>query len=523
MAAEPKETELKLSVPAGALATLKRHPAFGPVLRRPARSQRLHAIYYDTDGWDLRDHGVTLRVRRENGRFVQTIKSADAAAAGALERAEWEQAIVGRTPDLQAAANNGLPAVVAQQLRDRLQPVFETRIRRELYRLGDASHRVELAFDRGEIVAGARRLAVCELELELKGSDRAALFDLARAIADLIPAQLALRSKSERGYLLAQNRPGKAMFAEPADLAQGTTTGQAFQVVARGCLRHIIDNVPGMAERNPEALHQMRIGLRRLRTALSLFADVVRDDGLWRIKAELKWLSKELSPARDLDALLDEVMKPLRRQHPDHRGLASLHGSFSRQRLAEYKRAAETVQSPRFRRLLLDTYAWIETGEWTTRTDEAARLQRDRLVEDHAGEELKRRRKKISKRGRAIEALDPQRRHKLRIQVKKTRYATEFFAGVFREKKSAKRGAKLLSVLKRLQTSLGGLNDVATRRALCEEILARHGRRADGPAERERVFAAGLVAGEQEARANELLARAKKAHARMEHIKPFWK
>jgi inorganic triphosphatase YgiF len=518
MANEPKEIELKLAVTPADFGTLRAHPSFADLLAKPVSEGSLDSVYYDTDRSDLRDHGVTLRVRRENGSFVQNIKTTN----GELTRSEWEQPVTGKRPDLEAAAGTPLAQVLGDHLRAAIKPVFETHVHRTLYRFTDSARGIEIAFDEGEIVAGSRSQPVCEIELELKHGDRAALFEMARAIVDAVPAQLALRSKSERGYRLAKGEGRGPPTAAEIDIPPGTGTGEAFQIITRSCLRQIIDNVPALQERDPVSLHQLRIGLRRLRTAISLFSEVVTDSRVPHIKGELKWLSRELSPARDLDALLGEVMKPLRKQHPGHRGLQSLHRSFSRQRLQEYQRASEAVQSGRFRKLLIDTFAWIEVGEWATTTDHEARLRRERPIEEHAADQLRRRRKKVRKRGREMETLDPVRRHKLRIQVKKTRYATEFFAGVFREKKSARRGQRMLTALKRLQTSLGGLNDVNTRKALCEEILAKPGR-AEGPVARERAFAAGLVTGDQEARSGELMENAKKAHARVEDIKPFWK
>jgi CHAD domain-containing protein len=285
----------------------------------------------------------------------------------------------------------------------------------------------------------------------------------------------------------------------------------------------LVANIPAMRNRDPAALHQMRIALRRMRTALSLFADIVHDQQVAAIKSELKWLGRELSPARDLDSLLAEVMRPLRKQHPENRGLRSLQRSFSRQRLAEYQRAAAAIDSARFRRMLVETLAWIECGEWVTTTDEMARQRRERPIEQHAADQLARRRKKVKKRGRAIQDLDPIHRHRLRIQVKKTRYAAEFFANLFQRRKAARRGAKLLNALKHMQTSLGGLNDVTTRRTLCAEVLAKPSRANQGDAARDLAFAAGLVTGDQQARSAELIDDARKAHARIEDIKPFWK
>ena len=515
------EVELKLSAAAKDFAVLKDLPHFHELLGDPISVGTLQATYYDTPRFELRDAGVTLRVRRDGDRFTQTVKSLP--QPGAIERGEWEQAVSSLTPDLDALPENAPTEIFSDRVRAALQPVFTTTIRRALYRMADPSRGIEIAFDEGEIVADSRTLPVCEVELELKHGDRAALFELARAISDAIPAQLAFSSKSERGYQLAAARRRRSVAATPAELTPGITTARGFQDIGRDCLYQLVANVPAMRNRDAKALHQMRIALRRLRTAISLFAEVVHDQQMPQIKAELKWLGRELSPARDLDALLAEVMRPLRKQHPDHRGLKNLQRGFSRQRLAEYKRASEAVSSARFRRLLLDTLAWIEAGEWVTTTDDAARARRERPVEKHAADQLARRRKKVRKRGRAIEQLDPIHRHRLRIQVKKTRYATEFFAGLFKRRKAARRGAKLLNALKRMQNSLGGLNDVTTRRTLCAEVLAKPSRANQGDAARDLAFAAGLVTGDQQARSAELIDDARKAHARVEDIKPFWK
>src|SRR4029077_9631608 len=268
----------------------------------------------------------------------------------------------------------------------------------------------------------------------------------------------------------------KFFSAETIELIPGTTSAQAFQAIANGCIRQLLANIPFMDRRNPEALHQMRIALRRMRSAISLFSEVVRDGQVERIKTDLKWLNKELSPARDFDTMFEEVLTPLRRQHPDHHGLKSLAFTFARQRLRSYMQAEKAVHSQRFFRLLIETFAWIEVGEWITTTDETARLRRDWPIEGYAADQLARRRKKIKKKGKELNKLDPSQRHRLRIQVKKTRYATEFFANLFKEKKAARSGAKLLTALKRMQNSLGGLNDVAARKNLCADVLSAHWR-----------------------------------------------
>jgi inorganic triphosphatase YgiF len=522
MPGNPKEIELKLAVTPADIGALKIHPTFAELLSSPVRTEILNSVYFDTDQSDLRDHGLTLRVRRKGDQFIQTIKSVRS-PGNVLERDEWETPLQDGQPDFDAAANTALEPVLTPQVRATLRPIFETRIRRSLFHLADNTWQIEIAFDEGEIVAGNRVLPISEIELELKYGYRAALFELARMIVEAVPARLVLTAKSERAYALIEDKPEQFFHAQNVEIVPGSTSGQAFQSVARDCLRQLLANVPFMHRRNPEALHQIRVALRRLRTANSVFAEIIRDGQVERIKAELKWLSRELSPARDYDTLFDEVLAPLRQQHPDHHGLKSLVFSFARERLRGYLSAEKALQSQRFSRLLVETFAWIEIGEWITTTDETARLRRNRLIETYAADQLTRRRRKIKKRGRALVKLDPARRHKLRIQVKKTRYATEFFANLFQEKKATRRSAKLLAALKRLQNSLGGLNDIAARKDLCTNILSGHGHMRNGADGRDRAFAAGLVTGNQEARRSELLADAVKAYAQLEDVKPFWK
>jgi triphosphatase len=522
MPGTPKEIELKLAVSPADVAALKVHPTFAELLSSPVRTEDLTSVYFDTDQRDLRARGVTLRVRRKGDQFIQTIKST-ASAGSTLERDEWETPLHDGQPDLDSATNTALEPVLTPQVRATLRPIFETRVRRSLYHLADNTWQIEIAFDEGEIVAGNRVLPISEVELELKYGYRAALFELARMIVEAVPARLLLATKSERAYALLEDKPQQFFQAEHVDIVPGTTSALAFQTIARGCLHQLLANVPFLHRRNPEALHQIRIALRRLRTAISLFDEIVRDGQVERIKSELKWLSRELSPARDYDTLFDEVMAPLRQQHPEHRGLKSLTFSFARQRLRGYQSAENAVHSQRFSRLLVETFAWIEIGEWITTTNDLARLRRNWPIETYAADQLARRRRKIKKRGKALGKLDPTRRHKLRIQVKKTRYATEFFANLFQDKKAARRSTRLLTALKRLQNSLGGLNDVAARKNLCTDILAGHGHLRNGADVRDRAFAAGLVTGNQEARRGELLSDAAKAHAQFEDIKPFWK
>ncbi len=144
-------------------------------------------------------------------------------------------------------------------------------------------------------------------------------------------------------------------------------------------------------------------------------------------------------------------------------------------------------------------------------------------IETYAAEQLSRRRKKIRRRGAKIGQLSPEQLHTLRIQVKKARYAAEFFSSVYGGKRLAKRRKKVVSCLRQLQNCLGGLNDIVTRKALCAQIINSPGRGLTAEQSRQRAFAAGLVMGNQQARVQEFLAGAREAHSRFDSAKIFWK
>jgi CHAD domain-containing protein len=249
----------------------------------------------------------------------------------------------------------------------------------------------------------------------------------------------------------------------------------------------------------------------------------VSDDRVNTIKTELRWLAREFGPARDLDTLLIEVLKPLRKQHANESGLVSISKMFGRERLKSYRRAQEAFQSARFRLLVLDTAEWVEAGPWSNSQDPVMRARREMPIDIRAAEQLSRRRKKIMRRGAKIGDLSPEQLHRLRIQVKKARYAAEFFSSVYQGKKATKRCKEILKSLTQLQNCLGGINDIVTRKALFAEIIANPRRGLTAEQNRRRAFAAGLIIGDQQAQVRHLLDGARKAHSRFDSAKVFWK
>ncbi len=288
----PKEVEIKLELP----GELKKVPLSSND-NDPVQSEDLTSVYFDTERLKLHKHGVTLRVRRVGDQYVQTIKASD---GGLFERDEWETAISGDRPDLGAARGTALQPFIDENFEGELRPVFETRVRRSTYPLKTKDYEITLSVDHGSIDTGKNAIAFDEAELELKRGRRAHLFRIARSLSRSEQADLAVKSKSQRGYELLDAYKSEVEKSDGVAIAAGMTTADAFRLVASACLKQIIINKPAVLTSDPEGIHQMRVGLRRLRTAMSLFSDIIPGKKTEDIKVELKWLTGELGPAREL-------------------------------------------------------------------------------------------------------------------------------------------------------------------------------------------------------------------------------
>jgi len=512
-----RETEIKLEIPASAIARLKRHLGHHRGLKEPPQANDLVSIYFDTKRQKLRRKGFSLRVRDIGGQRVQTIKLSGNGSAGLFDRAEWKQTIKEQSPDWKAAENTALAPLVNKKLRARARPVFQTRVRRTSYHLRDRGGDLKLAFDEGSINAGDRSAPVAEIEIDVEDGKPSAAFAFARALGRIAPLTFAATSKAERGYDLIAGAPARAVKSAAVPLTADMNVEQAFRAIGRECLRHVLANRAGVDRGDPEGVHQMRVGVRRLRAAISLFSDTVSDGRLGHIKAELKWLTKALAPARDLDVFLAEMPRLPRRLAGA--GGEGFHDELAGRQARAHERAEQAVSCDRFRTLAFDVAQWLEDGPWTRAQAASRRHERARPIEAFAVDELSRRRRKIKKRARKVKTLDPRQRHKLRIAAKKLRYGVEFFAGLFGGKRLTKRRKAFLAVLKDLQSTLGGLNDVAAREQLGAAVGAKPGATRAQP---QRAFAAGWVTATEEARTKPLLKAATKAAGALRKTKRPW-
>jgi inorganic triphosphatase YgiF len=461
----------------------------------------LRSVYFDTPDLALRKAGISLRIRQDGKQRIQTIKASRKSNGIALDRKEWEKPVRSDEPELGTITEAGLRPLL--DLKDAIQPMVSIAVRRTVATVRHAGSVVELAFDRGKVHGSDGAHPFAEVELELKSGAQEDLFRLARSLAEEAPLRLSFTAKSDRG-LGAAGEPPTRVKAEPVALKQRMTSGEAFQAITSSCLRHLMANDPILRERRePEAVHQMRVALRRLRAAITLFKPVVSDARRDTIRSELKWMASRLGEARDLDVYIAQTLEPARDRHGGDKDFERLVAQYEERREQAYAKVLETVVSPRFLIGVIDTAAWAQTGEWLSLGGDV-RDARERSVVDHAEEELTRRWRKIRKRGRKLAILEPEERHKLRIEIKKLRYAAEFFDSLYKGAAARKAKKAAREVLEALQETLGELNDIAV------------GADAGG------TPAAETLRCEQLARVDPLLSSGEDQYRTFAALKPFW-
>jgi triphosphatase len=512
-----REIELKLSVAPTAIGEVAKLRWLRDATNGPVKREKLVSIYFDTAKHKLRRKGVALRVRHIGQKRVQTIKIIQKGRPGALGRDEWEQEIGGDTPDLSLAKDTALAPLLTKRLGRKLRPVFETIVERVTLPVHAGKTSMEVAVDRGQIRAEGRHEPINEVEIELRRGDPAELMRLAERLARALPMAYHPRPKQDRGYALVADETAGPVPAAAIALGPDCSTAEAFRVVALGCLDHALANERAVRAGAAEGVHQMRVGLRRLRGALSLFKELVCGPEADAVKIELKWLTDQLGSARELDVLIDEHVAPARETAPEIGVLAKELGD---RRGAALEKAANAVDGDRYRALGLHTALWIVDGEWS-RSDDAMRIPiRDRAAADFAAEILSKRRKKMLKKAGRLEKLSPRRRHKLRIAVKKLRYAAGFFAALFPGDKRAKRRQRFAKVLRGLQGALGTLNDLEAHRRIAGGIAHSP---EPGRKQPQKALAIGFVTGQEEAQTASSLRAAASAADRLGRASTFWK
>ncbi|MNF25327.1 Inorganic triphosphatase YgiF, contains CYTH and CHAD domains [Pseudomonas linyingensis] len=345
-----KETEIKLRASRATLTALREHPLLKKRNKSGWQHCELFNQYFDTPSRELAQAKVALRLRRDGEQFIQTLKGRGQSIAGLSERNEWDWPLDKNKLDLKKLTDECWPAELAELDKKTLKPIFTTDFVRDKAEIawgrGKAKVVIEAALDLGKVIAGKQHEEICELELELREGDPAALLELAIELA----AKLALMpcdiSKAERGYRLFDPSCYSVSLPEPA-LDAAMPLDDAFAALAW----QLLGNSQRLAEQyrfngHWKLLEQWLAQLIDLRALLGSLG-----------QAAPRASSRELREA--LDALLEDWRPHVQAGQDD-----------DSVRQATPEQFAAELDEPRWGLFSLQASRWLLTRAWTEKRNE---------------------------------------------------------------------------------------------------------------------------------------------------------
>lgn len=465
-----EEYELKLQVSAGQLARIRKNPALQTMLSGPPVTRKLRSIYFDTPDHLLRANDVSLRVRRIGKKWIQTVKSGAAVAAGVWRRAECETRVKQPEPVVSGIKRDDLRGLIERIVRDApLVPVFETVFQRTTHQLvTPGGSGVELALDRGEVRAPLRRADICEAEFELKHGEPSAVFELAELLFTGEAIRFSNASKSEFGYQTAAAEPvalPKPRSAARIQVAQADTVHSAFHGLLLQCSDLIAQNLRVIAQTDhPEGPHQLRVALRKLRCGIKAYGLVVENRSLTHIKSDARKLARLVGELRDADVLIAEIADPVMADMPDEPGMRSLGKLLRRHRERVRRRVRSELEASWIGMFQLRLLAFAEAKTAGENPPKKPTRKPGISLTQHASASVEACWNEVVAKSKHLRTLGVEERHEVRKALRNLRYVTHFHAPVF----PAKPLDRFIVRLKALQNVFGYLNDVALAEKLPE-------------------------------------------------------
>ena len=481
------EATVELDLPSAALSHLLRLPAIARNRAGRAQSRDVRIVWHDTAAAELAADGLALAEQGRRWRLERLRPN----GAGSWPPATPAPVLA----EAETAAELHSPGD--------LVPVAAFHGRERTLRLAPAPMTIRVL--EGVLRTVASEAPCCRVRL---CGEAASIAALAEQLAADAPLAVPREGLAAAALAMARGEAPAHRLGAP-QVTEAMTVSDALAAIIGHLTDVIAHFAPAAAAGDTQGVHQMRVAVRRLRTALSVFRRVADCPELRAAGAESKLLASTLGAARDWDVFLAETAPPIVAAFPGDRRLDAMLGAAGRRRREAHAAVRGHLTDDRFRRLLLTLAALVLLCPWSA-VEEADRIALlAGPVADFAAQRLGRWRERLLSESEAIEELPPHALHEVRKCAKKLRYACGFFEPLY-SGKAVRRFARQLS---RWQDELGALNDAATASALAAHL----GGGAD------RAFAIGAVQGFLAARA----ARARGALAdRRETWKrqtPFWR
>jgi inorganic triphosphatase YgiF len=474
------ETELKLLFSPKELSLLLQHP----LLQVAGKRQKLYNIYYDTPELSLMHQGIAVRERKIGRTLLLTVKMAHSSVGGLLSRLEWEAPTVQGQFDFQTLIED--PVIVEKMtlLAPQLIPIFTTDFTRRSWEVIFRGTKIEIAVDQGTIVTkrGEEFFTeeISEVELELKEGNPVTLYSLARVLSRSVRLHPSAASKAERGYKLFKGVSPSPVKPPPLEVDPKATPLVTFERICLECLSHLqINDVGVVRDDDDEYIHQARVAMRRLRSAIKLFSPVLPMAFVSKWNMEWRDLANELGDARNWDVFTHESLPLLKEAFPNHPEMIALEKFAAEERARAHTKAVKSfgsriysVKLISFAEAVMNLHAHPEVKNRMKMVMQSQSTPEPIVEEDtqaFATRLLKRRHRRFMR-----EVMVPNRNleesHNLRLDLKKLRYSFDFFMDIYPKR----RMSLYLKSLARAQELLGQMNDLATAEALLSQRNLGH-------------------------------------------------
>jgi inorganic triphosphatase YgiF len=501
--------ELKLELTREELLRVRARSSLPRLTMGEPVTRKLRAIYFDTPDHRLHAQGLSLHLRFDGGGWLQRVERVTPEGLAASRNGEGEETTLTRPePDLAAIPSPRMRRKVEKVVaRSMLEPIFETNFERTTRRLHAADGELNLVLDEGCVRAGSAEGLLCEAELELKSGPPATLLATAAELFAAEEVRFPPSSRSERGYSLALRKSNAVSFrrAEPPKLKRGQTCAKALMQMVEAAAGQIHTNRQGvLASEDPAAAHQLRIGLRRLRSTLRPFRPADPTPALRELEGHARTLARTVGQLRDADVLIEQIFAPVAVTIKDDPGLQRVHETLVAHRTQARERVRAHLGGAQWSRLQLYLALFPRT------VADAAGLEGP--VEKLARSALKRQWKKVADCGERFDDLTLEERHEMRKALKGLRYSCEYFTSLYPGEKTR----RFIKEVRNLQEAFGYLNDVAAAGRL--GALCHDGCGADREAQR----AAGYILGWHNAQALLGWKQARKGWHKLRRLPRFW-
>lgn len=494
MSNSSRELELKFSLTPTDLETIKSQLSILDLELSDKSDQHLKTAYFDTNDQSLHQEGLSLRVRYVEDSWIQTIKVGNGISSGVSNPFEIEDKLDKPYPDIQFVHDKKIRKKVKKLVAE--EPVlklFETNFHRssQIAHGADGTE-VEIAFDEGVVQTENRSKQICEAELELKTGSPKVLLYIAKKLFSHRAVKFSDISKAETGYELINNKNITTIEPLKANIPKfkkDCTLQDAVTFIYRSIANQIQKNWDFiLLKDDPEGVHQLRVGLRRLRSAIKLFRPIIDTPSLREFDTQARDIGRGLAELRDIDVFLSDILEPAYDARQDDLSFIALRKFLENLRISSLNKVREFLKDSKWSNFKLELALLPEILRTSQKKENLNAFNKP--MKRFANNLLRKYWKSLTRYKHNLDDMTIEEFHELRKNLKTLRYSVEIFSSLYPQKNLQ----SFMKSLRILQNKFGFINDVT----LIEKIMTMESKNSDALVQRAGGFLEGYYAQKNE-------------------------